>query len=139
MLPGARVVDCRRDPVETCFSCYRQLFSSGAVFSYDLDDLAVYYNAYDRAMRHFSRIAPARIRTQRYEALLADPDAGIAKLLEFAGLAPDDACRQYASTSRTVRTASAAQVRQPLRANTARAAQYGEHLAPLRRALAASS
>jgi len=139
MLPGARVVDCRRDPVETCFSCYRQLFSSGAVFSYDLDDLAVYYNAYDRAMRHFSRIAPARIRTQRYEALLADPDAEIAKLLEFAGLAPDDACRQYASTSRTVRTASAAQVRQPLRANTARAAQYGEHLAPLRRALAASS
>jgi tetratricopeptide (TPR) repeat protein len=135
MLPGARIVDCRRDPVETCFSCYRQLFSSGAVFSYDLDDLAVYYNAYDRAMRHFARIAPSRIRVQRYEALLADRDAEIASLLAFAGLAPDDACRNYASNRRTVRTASAAQVRQPLRAGTARAALYGEHLAPLRRAL----
>jgi tetratricopeptide (TPR) repeat protein len=138
MLPGARIVDCRRDPVETCFSCYRQLFSSGAVFSYDLDDLAIYYRAYDRAMRHFARIAPDRIRVQGYEALIADPDAEIASLLAFAGLEPDDACRRFASSGRTVRTASAAQVRQPLRANTARSALYGEHLAPLRRALGAS-
>jgi tetratricopeptide (TPR) repeat protein len=136
MLPGARVIDCRRDPVETCFSCYRQLFSSGAVFSYDLGDLAVYYNAYDRAMRHFAQLAPGRIRTQRYEALLADPDAEIARLLAFCGLAANEACRAYATSGRTVRTASAAQVRQPLRSNTARAANYGALLDPLRKALA---
>ena len=139
MLPGARVVDCRRDPVETCWSCYRQLFSSGAVFSYDLDDLATYYNAYDRAMRHFMRIHPGRIRTQRYEALIADRDTEIAALLDFCDLPPSEACRAPGTGGRIVRTASAAQVREPLRDDTARSRHYGEALDPLRRALGVES
>jgi tetratricopeptide (TPR) repeat protein len=135
MLPGARVIDCRRDPVETCWSCFRQLFSSGAVFSYGLGDLATYYKAYDRAMRHLTRIHPGRIHVQNYEALIADPDAEIARLLEFCGLPPREECRRYRERQRVVRTASAAQVRQPLRTDTARAANYGVLLDPLRRAL----
>jgi tetratricopeptide (TPR) repeat protein len=135
MLPGARVIDCRRDPVETCWSCFRQLFSSGAVFSYDLGDLATYYNAYDRAMRHFSRIHPGRIRAQHYEALIADPDTEIEALLAFCDLPPSEECRDYRARGRVVRTASAAQVRQPLRTDTARAAAYGPLLDPLRSAL----
>ena len=135
MLPGARVIDCRRDPVETCWSCFRQLFSSGAVFSYDLDDIAIYYKAYDRAMRHFSRQYPERIRTQSYEALIADPDTEIAALLAFCGLPMHEECRRLDIGNRVVRTASAAQVRQPLRSDTARAPRYGALLDPLRRAL----
>jgi len=139
MLPGARVIDCRRDPLETCWSCFRQLFSSGAVFSYDLDDLATYYRAYDRAMRHLSRIHPGRIRVQRYEALIADPETEITGLLAFCGLPPREECRRYRERGRIVRTASAAQVRQPLRADTARAANYGALLDPLRHALGAEA
>ena len=139
MLPGARVIDCRRDPVETCWSCFRQLFSSGAVFSYDLGDLATYYRTYERAMRHLSQVHPGRIRVQRYEALIADPDAEIAGLLAFCNLPPREECRRYRARGRIVRTASAAQVRQPLRADTARAANYGALLDPLRRALGAEA
>jgi tetratricopeptide (TPR) repeat protein len=134
MLPGARVIDCRRDPVETCWSCFRQLFSTGAVFSYGFDDLATYYKAYDRALRHFSRTHPGRIRTQHYEALIADPDEQARALLEFCDLPPAES-RPIHSETRIVRTASAAQVRQPLRSDTARARNYGTLLDPLRRAL----
>lgn len=135
MLPGARVIDCRRDPLETCWSCFRQLFSSGAVFSYDLDDVAAYYKAYDRAMRHWSAIHPGCIRVQNYEALVADPDAEIAGLLAFCDLPMREECLHFEASGRIVRTASAAQVRQPLRTDTARAQNYGALLDPLRRAL----
>ena len=106
MLPGAHVIDCRRDPLETCWSCFRQLFSSGAVWSYDLGDLATYFKAYDRAMRHFSAIHPGRIRAQHYEALIADPDREIAALLAFCGLPPSEECRRYRAHGRIVRTLS---------------------------------
>ena len=57
MLPGARVIDCRRDRLETCFSCFRELFTEGTqAFSYDLDDLASYWRAYDRASRHWQAL-----------------------------------------------------------------------------------
>jgi len=135
MLPGARVIDCRRDALETCWSCFRQLFSSGAVFSYDLNDIAIYYKAYDHAMRHWSRHYPERIRRQDYENLLADPDAQIAELLAFCALPTHPDCLRFNESGRIVRTASAAQVREPLRRDTARAQHYGALLDPLRKAL----
>lgn len=135
MLPGACVVDCRRDPLETAWSCFRQLFSQGAPFAYDFDDLAAYGGAYDRAMRHWQALFPRRIHTQSYEALLADPQAQIRALLAFCGLPFDDACLDFHTASRAVRTASAAQVRQPLRGDTARGDRYGDLLEPLRAAL----
>ena len=135
MLPGARVIDCRRDALETCWSCFKQLFSSGAVFSYDLNDIAIYYTAYDHAMRHWSRLYPERIRRQDYETLLADADAQIAELLAFCALPMHADCLRFNESARTVRTASAAQVREPLRRDTARAQRYGALLDPLRKAL----
>ncbi|MBO9663341.1 sulfotransferase [Dokdonella sp.] len=135
MLPGACVIDCRRDPLEIAWSCFRQLFSQGAPFAYDFDDLAAYAYAYDRAMRHWRALFPQRIRTQSYEALLADPEAEIRALLAFCGLPFDRACLDFHSAARAVRTASAAQVRQPLRGDTARGDRYGHLLDPLREAL----
>jgi hypothetical protein len=135
MLPGARVVDVRRDPLETCWSCYKQLFGRGVEFSYDLEDLGAFWRDYDRAMRFWIARDPASARVQRYEALLAEPEPEIRALLDFCGLDFDPACLAFHEAGRDVRTASAAQVRQPLKRDTARAASYGELLAPLRAAL----
>jgi tetratricopeptide (TPR) repeat protein len=136
MLPGARIVDCRRDPLETCWSCYKQLFGRGVEFTYDLDDLGAFWRDYDRAMRFWIAREPAAFRVQQYESLLAEPEAEIRALLDFCALDFDPACLDFHQAGRDVRTASAAQVRQPLRRDTARAESYGELLDPLRAALA---
>jgi tetratricopeptide (TPR) repeat protein len=135
MLPGARFVDCRRDPLETCLSCYRQLFSRGQAFSYDIAELAAFWRRYDHSMRTWSSRYPAAIRSQSHERLIADPEQEVRALLDFCGLPFDPACLRPHDTERPVRTMSAAQVRQPLRADTARAWRYGELLLPLRLAL----
>jgi Tfp pilus assembly protein PilF len=136
MLPGARVIDCRRNPLETCFSCFRQLFLEGAqAFSYDLDDIAAYWHDYDRTGRHWETVYPQRLRVQSYEALLASPQEQIEQLLAFCRVPFDAACLSYSQTRRNVRTASASQVREPLMRDTARADKYGPALDSLRAAL----
>lgn len=136
MLPGARIVSCRRDPIETCLACFRQLFSRGGqAFSYDLADIAAYWRDFDRADRRWRESYPNRIRSQSYEALLADPENEVRALLDFCGLPFDAACLRFYETRRNVRTASATQVREPLRHDTARAEKYGALLDPLRAAL----
>jgi len=136
MLPGARIVNCRRDPVETCWSCYKQMFSVSNEFSYDLDYLARFWQDYDHAMREWHRQQPGHIREQVYEQLLAEPEAEVRALLDYCGLPFEQNCLRFHEVSRSVRTASAAQVREPLRGNTARSAGYGPLLDPLRAALA---
>ena len=132
MLPGARVINCHRDALETCFACYRQLFSSGAHFSYDLAEMASHYGEYARLSHHWQMLYPQRILDHSHESLLADPETRIRRLLDFCGLTFDAACLAPHLSTRTVRsTASAAQVRQPLRANTLKSDRYGEQLAPL--------
>lgn len=136
MLPGARVIDCRRDPVESCFSCFRTLFSQGnQPFSYDMSDIAAYWRDYDRASRHWQKLYPARYRVQQYEALVAEPEDQIRQLLDFCRVPFDPACLRHQETARSVRTASAAQVREPIRRDTARADKYGALLDPLRKEL----
>lgn len=136
MLPGARIVDCRRDPVETCWSCYKQLFAPGRVpYAYDLRELAAYWHDYDRLCRFWAEQYPQRFRMQGYEALLAQPEQEIRDLLSFCGLPFDEKCLNFHEATRGVRTVSAGQVRQPLRRDTARTSAYGELLAPLREAL----
>ncbi len=136
MLPGARVIDCQRDPVESCFSCFRTLFSQGnQPFSYDLADIAAHWHDYDRASRHWQAIYPTTYRVQRYEALVADPETQTRELLDFCGLDFEPACLRFWEAQRSVRTASAAQVREPIRSDTARAHKYGALLDPLRVAL----
>jgi Tfp pilus assembly protein PilF len=137
MLPGARVVNCHRDPVETCFACYRQLFSIGSHFSYDLDDVASYYIDYARLCRFWQRHYPKHVLDYSYESMLADTEPQIRRLLDFCGLAFDPACLDFHQTSRNVlSTASAAQVRQPLRRDTSRSQHYQSQLATLRSRLA---
>jgi tetratricopeptide (TPR) repeat protein len=135
MLPGAKIVNCRRDPVETCWSCFKQMFSVGNEFSYDLGYLAQLYVDYDRMMKHWRQREPERIRDQVYEKLLADPETQIRELLAFCRLPFNESVLRFHDVERSVRTASAAQVREPLQRNTARTANYGVLLDPLREAL----
>lgn len=138
MLPGSKIVACRRDPLETCFSCYRQHLDDNE-YARTFDDLAAYWRDYDRAIRHWRGLHPGHVYEHVYEDLLADPETAIRALLEFCGLPFEDACLHFHHTTRDVRTPSAMQVRQPLRRDTARAARYGALLDPLRRALGLSA
>lgn len=92
MLPGARVVNSRRDAFENCFACYRQLFASGHEFSYDLDHMVSYWHDYDRLSQHWRRLFPDRFIEYGYEAWLADPQPHVRELLDFCGLAANPAC-----------------------------------------------
>lgn len=136
MLPAARVVLVRRDPVETCLACYRQWFAVDTEFSYDLDDMADYCIDFVRLSRFWLRRFPDRVFDLEYEALLADPESVTRRLLDFCGLRFDPACLDFHRTRRTVvSAASAGQVRQPLRRNTGRSALYGHLLDGLRQRL----
>ncbi|MBO9663339.1 tetratricopeptide repeat-containing sulfotransferase family protein [Dokdonella sp.] len=139
MLPGARFVNCRRDPVETCWSCYKQLFGRNPhPFSYTLEELGAYWQHYDRLMSFWHARYPGKVYDQVYEDLLADPETQVRRLLSFCDLDFDPSSLAFHKAKRTVRTASAAQVREPLRGDTARAHLYGTLLDPLRRSLGLS-
>jgi tetratricopeptide (TPR) repeat protein len=132
MLPGARFVNTRRDAVENCLACFRQSFARELGFTYDLAEMAAFWRDYDRLMRLWQRRHPGRIHDVVHERLVVDPETEIRAMLEACGLPFDAACLRFHEVERNVRTASAAQVRQPLRADTARAARYGTLLDPLR-------
>jgi len=136
MLPGARFVHCRRDPVETALSCYRQWFNRGQAWTYALDDIVAYWRDHERLMRVWKERLPGRVFTLDHEALLTEPEATVRALLDFFGLPFDARCLEFHRNERSVRTASAAQVREPLARRTDRASHYGALLDPLRRAIA---
>lgn len=130
MLPGARVVHCRRDALETCFACYRQLFADGHDFSYDLDDIASYWRDHERLGRHWQRLFPQRFLEHDYEASLADPETQVRRLLAFCGLEADPACLGFRQAPAAARTAL--RTRQPWQYEPALAARYGAELDRLR-------
>ena len=134
MLPGARIIGCRRDPLETCFSCYRQRLDNNE-YSRDFQDLASFWGDYDRSLKRWNARCPEHVFQHDYEALVRDPSDRIRQLLDFCGLPFEDACLRFHENVREVRSPSAMQVRQPLRSDTARAPAYGSLLDPLRSAL----
>jgi hypothetical protein len=135
MLPGARFIHCRRDPVETCWSCFKHEFKTDQLYSYDFRELAAYWRDYDRLVRFWQAQYPGLIYDYVYEELVERPEAEIRRLLDFCDLPFDPACLRFHEVDRDVRTASAGQVRQPLNRNTAQARYYGALLDPLRSAL----
>ena len=139
MLPEARIIDCRRDPVETCWSCYKQLFGPGqAAFSYDFDSLAQYWQACESLGDFWAAQHPQHVRIQRYEALVAEPEAQIRALLAFCNLPFEPACLSFHTAQRAIRTPSALQVRQPMQHVSKPAEGFGALLDPLRLALHAA-
>jgi tetratricopeptide (TPR) repeat protein len=138
MLPGATVLEVRRDPLETAWSCFRQQFLALPHFGCDFGDIAAQLRGCERAMDAWRARDPLRIHLFRYEDLVAAPEPAIRELLAACGLDFDPACLAPHAVRRGVRTASAAQVREPLRAAAPVAPRYGVLLDPLREALAAA-
>lgn len=132
MLPGARVVNSRRGALETCFSCYRQLFVDGHEFSYDLDHVVSYWSDYDRLCRHWRRTFPASFLDHDHEAWDSDPAPQVRRLLDFCGLPFDQACLDVHRAQRVERAASSMPAGQLIRQDALRCAAYGEQLNRLR-------
>jgi tetratricopeptide (TPR) repeat protein len=137
MLPRARIVLCRRDPVDTCLSSYSKLFTNGQEFSYDLGELGRYYRAQDALALHWRHVLPPDIFLEiDYESVVADLEPAARRLVAFCGLPWSPACLAFHETPRPVRTASMAQVRQPIyRSSVGRWRRFETHLAPLLEAL----
>ena len=136
ILPNARVIDARRQPMACCFSNYRQLFASGQEFSYDLEALGTYYRDYVALMEHWDRVLPGKALRVQYEDVVADLETQVRRMLDFLGLPFETACLDYHRTERAVRTPSSEQVRQPIfREGLDQWRQFERHLDPLRKAL----
>jgi hypothetical protein len=137
MLPKAVILHSVRDPVDTCLACWRKNFRTSQEFSYDLGDVGRQYVRYREMMDHWSTVLPGRVIDVSHEALVADPDTEIRRLVtEACGLEWDEACLRFYETKRPVRTASVAQVRQPIfTSSVARWRRYEKHLRPLFEAL----
>ncbi|MFQ5785014.1 MAG: sulfotransferase [Alphaproteobacteria bacterium] len=136
ILPGARVVHCRRDPRDTCLSCYFHDFYQGNEFSNDLADLGAYWRDYRRLMTHWRETLPLAVIDVDYEALVADQEAESRRLVAFCGLEWDARCLDFHKTERTVRTSSTLQVRKAIfTGSVGRWRAYASHLAPLNAAL----
>jgi tetratricopeptide (TPR) repeat protein len=136
LFPRARVVHCRRDPIDTCVSCYFQDFVHPLPFGPELAHLGHHYREYERLMAHYTRVLPLPLFELHYEVLTANQEEVSRRLLDFCGLDWDDRCLRFHETARTVNTSNALQVRQPLyRSSVGRWKRYQAHLAPLLEAL----
>lgn len=137
LFPQAKVIHCRRDPVDTCLSCYVQLFGRNSIlYSYDLAALGLYYRLYEQLMGHWRRVLPLQIFDVSYEELVSDQERVSREIVGFCRIPWDDSCLRFHERAGAVRTASAWQVRQAVYASSVgRWRRYERHLGPLLKAL----
>jgi len=136
MLPNARIIDARREPMACCFSNLKQLFANGQEFTYSIEDIARYYRTYLELMRHWERVLPGRILRMHHEDVVGDLAGSVRRILEFCGLEFQAQCIDFHKTVRSVRSASSEQVRQPIfRDGVDQWKHFEPWLEPLRSAL----
>jgi tetratricopeptide (TPR) repeat protein len=114
ILPNAKIIDARREPMACCFSNFKQLFAAGQEFTYSIEDIARYYRSYVDLMRHWDEALPGRILRVQHEDVVEDLEGNVRRILEFCELDFEAACLEFYKTERSVRTASSEQVRQPI-------------------------
>ena len=114
ILPNARIIDARRSPLACCFANFKQHFQAGVWFSYSLEDIGRFYRSYIHLMRHYDSVLPGRVHRVHYEALVADLEGEVRRLLDHCGLPFEERCLRFHETQRVVQTASSEQVRRPL-------------------------
>jgi tetratricopeptide (TPR) repeat protein len=114
VLPNARIIDARREPMACCFSNFKQLFASGQEFTYSMEDIARYYRTYVEIMHHWDAALPGRVLRVQHEDVVEDLEGSVRRLLDFCGLKFEPACLEFYKNERSVRTASSEQVRRPI-------------------------
>jgi tetratricopeptide (TPR) repeat protein len=136
MLPNAKIIDARREPMACCFGNLKQLFARGQEFTYSIEDIARYYRTYLELMRHWDAVLPGRVLRVQHEEVVDDLEGNVRRLLEHCELEFEPACVEFHKTERSVRTASSEQVRQPIyREGLDQWRHYEPWLGPLREAL----
>jgi len=136
MLPNARIIDARREPMACCFGNLKQLFAHGQEFAYSIEDIARYYRTYLELMRHWDAVLPGRVLRVQYEDVVGDLEGNVRRILDYCGLEFEESCIEFYRTERSVRTASSEQVRQPIyREALDQWRHYEPWLGPLREAL----
>ncbi|WP_334078644.1 tetratricopeptide repeat-containing sulfotransferase family protein [Microbulbifer sp. M83] len=137
MLPNAKIIDARRHPMACCFSGFKQLFAEGQEFTYGLETVGEYYRDYVRLMDHWDRVLPGQVLRVHYEAVVDDLEGEVRRILGFCGIPFEEACIEFHTTQRAVRTPSAEQVRQPIyRGSTEQWRNFETELSPLKAILA---
>ena len=135
-MPQAKILHITRDPMDTCFSNLKELFSAACPYSYDQGELADWYLQYRGLMAHWQRSVPGFVFDVSYERLAAEPEAEARRILAFCGLEFEPGCIDTASNRGSVNTASSAQVREPIhQRNVGAWRRYERHLGPLAEAL----
>tara|TARA_B100001113_G_scaffold212921_2_gene174665 strand:- start:1654 stop:3609 length:1956 start_codon:yes stop_codon:yes gene_type:complete len=114
ILPNAKIIDIRRASMSACFSCYKQLFAEGQEFTYDLKDLAGYYNNYVKLMNHWNKVLPGQILSINYEDVINNFEESVRKILDYCDIPFEKECLEFYKSKRSVKTPSAEQVRQPI-------------------------
>ncbi len=138
LFPNAAIIHCRRNPLDTCISCFTTHFGNLEMmgFSYDLEVLGRYYQEYEQIMAHWQSVLPGQILTVDYENLIANPQAICRNIIKHIGLDWEQQCLEFHNNRRHVQTASAWQVRQPLyNSSVGRWRNYEKYLHPLQQAL----
>lgn len=137
ILPNAKIIDARRDPMDCCFSGFKQLFAEGQEFTYGLEEVGRYYADYVDLMDHWDAALPGKVLRVQHEDVLDDVEAQTRRMLDFIGVPFEDACLEFHKTDRAVRTASSEQVRQPINRKGQDAWKpFEPWLKPLKQALA---
>jgi tetratricopeptide (TPR) repeat protein len=136
-LPSARIIHARRDPVDTCLSCFSLLFGDDQPYTYDLAELGRYYRGYEALMRHWQTVLPEGVMIEvRYEDVVANLERQARRLIADCGLEWDDRCLAFHETQRPVQTASVIQVRRPIyQDSVGRSRAYRDEIRPLLDAL----
>ena len=114
MLPNARIIDARREPMACCFGNLKQLFANGQEFTYSMEDIGRYYRTYLELMAHWNDVLPGRVLRVEHESVVEDLEGNVRRILDFCGLPFEAACLEFHKTARSVRTASSEQVRRPI-------------------------
>jgi tetratricopeptide (TPR) repeat protein len=136
ILPNAKIIDARREPMACCFSNFKQLFASGQEFTYSLEDIGRYYRAYVQLMAHWDDVLPGKVLRVQHEELVENLEAQVRRILDFVSLDFEPGCLEFHRTERSVRTASSEQVRQPIyREGISQWRHFEPWLGPLRAAL----
>ena len=136
ILPNAKIIDTRRSSMDTCFSCFKQFFARGQLFTYSLSDLAHYYNDYIIAMDHWHKIYPGEILTVEYKNVIGNTETTIRQIIDYCELPFEQGCLEFYNSSRPVKTPSAQQVRQPIyKSGMNYWENYAEYLSPLKELL----
>ena len=114
ILPNAKIIDARRDPMACCFGNFKQLFAAGQEFTYGIEDIARYYRSYVELMDHWDAVLPGKILRVHHEDVVADLESNVRRILDFCGLGFEAGCLEFHKNERSVRTASSEQVRRPI-------------------------